>query len=103
VIVVRRDIVDDYFGQHRGGKGIRVAKRQFDAWLAEVVAASWRSPTDVKARYATAFILKAGRVVFNVKGNDFRLVVQISYAAGVVEIRFFGSHTEYDRIDAGTI
>jgi mRNA interferase HigB len=56
-----------------------------------------------KAAYPKASILKAGRVVFNIKGNDYRLVTRIQYQAGVVAVRFFGSHTEYDRIDAESV
>jgi len=103
VIVVRRDIVEAFFSRNGRGRSSRAARRQWDAWLAEAVAATWRSPIDVKARYASASILKSGRVVFNIKGNDFRLVVLINYRAGVVEIRFFGTHGEHDRIDAEII
>jgi mRNA interferase HigB len=53
--------------------------------------------------YPKASILKAGRVVFNIKGNGYRLVARLQYQAGVLEIRFFGTHAEYDRIDAETV
>ena len=103
MIVVRRDLVDDYLRRKARRTGIGAVRRRFDAWWAEASAAQWRTPIDVKARYATASVLKSGRVVFNIKGNDYRLVVRINYRAGVVEILFFGSHAEYDRIDAGTV
>lgn len=61
------------------------------------------SPQDVKASYPKASILKAGRVVFNIKGNDYRLIAAIQYQAGVLAVRFFGSQAEYDRIDAETM
>jgi mRNA interferase HigB len=57
----------------------------------------------VKASYPKASILKAGRVVFNVKGNDYRLIARVQYQAGVLMIRFFGTHAEYDEIDAGSV
>ena len=60
----------------------------------------WRTPEDLNASYPKASILKADRVVFNIKGNDYRLVAALQYRAGAVAIRFFGSHAEYDRIDA---
>ena len=60
----------------------------------------WRNPEDVKASHPRASILKGGRVVFNIKGNSYRLVAALQYRAGVVVIRFFGSHAEYDQIDA---
>ena len=57
----------------------------------------------MKASYPKASILKAGRVVFNIEGNDFRLIARIQYQAGVLAIRFFGTHGEYDDVDAETI
>ena len=57
----------------------------------------------MKASYPKASTLKAGRVVFNIKGNDYRLIARVQYQAGVLAIRFFGTHTEYDKIDAETI
>lgn len=65
--------------------------------------AEWRNPEDVKASYPKASILKSGRVVFNVKGNDYRLIVRVQYQAGILAIRFFGTHAEYDEIDAETV
>jgi mRNA interferase HigB len=67
------------------------------------MSARWRNPQDVKAAYPKPSILKAGRAVFNIKGNDFRLIARIQYQAGVLAIRFFGTHSEYDRIDAETV
>jgi mRNA interferase HigB len=57
----------------------------------------------VKASHPKASILKAGRVVFNIKGNDYRLVAAVQYQAGALVTRFFGTHAEYDRIDAETV
>ena len=74
--------------------------KQYDAWLDIVTRAEWRNPEDVKASFPKASILKAGRVVFNIKGNDYRLVAAVQYQAGVLVIRFFGTHAEYDGIDA---
>jgi mRNA interferase HigB len=70
----------------------------------EIVAhAKWQNPKDVKASHPKASILKAGRVVFNIKGNDYRLVARVQYQAGILLIRFLGTHAEYDRIDAETV
>ena len=63
----------------------------------------WAAPSDVKASYGDASILKNSRVVFNIGGNKFRLVVRINYPARIVFIRFVGTHKEYDDIDAETI
>lgn len=67
------------------------------------MAASWQTPQDIKRSHPKASILKGGRVVFNIKGNDFRLIAVVQYVDGVLVIRFFGTHDEYDRIDAETI
>jgi len=72
-------------------------------WYAEAVNADWRTPADIKAAHRNASFLANNRVVFNLKGNDFRLVVAVRYTAGVMFIRFVGTHAEYDRIDATTI
>ena len=72
-------------------------------WLAIAERAQWGDPEDVKASHPRASILKGGRVVFNIKGNDYRLVAALQYRADVLVIRFFGSHAEYDRIDAETV
>jgi mRNA interferase HigB len=82
---------------------IRAARRQFDAWLAEAFEADWKGPTAVKAKYASASIVGGKRVVFNIAGNRFRLVVAVNDRFGVVDIRFFGTHAEYDDIDAEKI
>jgi len=76
------------------------AKGSLDAWYHEVRHAMWDSPADLRARYRSADILPGNRVVFNIKGNKYRLVVQINYAAHIVFIRFLGTHAEYNRIDA---
>jgi mRNA interferase HigB len=72
-------------------------------WHDLVKRASWHSPSDVKVDFRNASILKAGRVVFNIAGNKYRLVVKINYSYGAVYIRFVGTHSEYDSIDANII
>jgi mRNA interferase HigB len=79
------------------------AKPALEAWYAEARYAEWSSPADVKARYGTASILKAGRVVFNIGGNKYRLVVWINFGFSTIYVRFVGTHKEYDEIDAQTI
>jgi mRNA interferase HigB len=71
--------------------------------LAVARGTKWRNPEDVKRSHPKASILKGGRVMFNIKGNDFRLIAVLNYHAGVVVIRFFGTHAEYDEIDAETV
>jgi mRNA interferase HigB len=66
------------------------------AWTAEVEAASWRSPIDVKTRFPSASFVGNSRVVFNLKGNHFRLDTQVNYSAQIVLVRRIGTHAEYD-------
>ena len=103
MIVIGTDIVGAYFEQRAGHKGIKAARAQYHAWRAIVEASLWRTPEDVKRSHPKASILKGGRVVFNIKANDYRLIAVVQYADGVVMIRFFGSHEEYDRVEAETV
>jgi mRNA interferase HigB len=103
MIVIGTGLVQDRLAKHAGHKGIKAVRSQYDAWLETVTRANWRAPKDIKAWYAKARILKAGRVVFNIKDNDCRLVAAIEYRAGIVAIRFFGSRAEDDAIDAETV
>ncbi len=103
MIVVGTHLVERYFATHAGHQGIRAARSQYDVWLAIAGQAEWRSPEDVKRSHPKASILKGGRAVFNIKGNDYRLVATLNYQAGVVVIRFFRTHAEYDTIDAEAV
>jgi mRNA interferase HigB len=73
------------------------------AWYRDVLKADWARPSDVKAQFGSASILQDGRVVFNIAGHKYRIVVWINYAYKVVYIRFIGTHEQYDDIDAQTI
>ena len=79
------------------------AKEPTLAWYRYALNADWQTPADVKREFRNASILKDGRVVFNIAGNKYRLVVWINYAYRVVYIRFIGTHAEYDKIDVQTI
>ncbi len=79
------------------------AQEELDAWFHEAMMVRWSNPAEVKLKYGSASILKGSRVVFNICGNKYRLVVKINYPYGVVYVRFAGTHQEYDRIDANEI
>lgn len=79
------------------------AEQPLRAWLDEARQARWKPPQDVKSRYASASFIGRNRVVFNIKGNDYRLVVAVAYRFQAVYIKFVGSHADYDRIDAATV
>jgi mRNA interferase HigB len=73
------------------------------AWIDDVAQADWQSPTDIKSVYANASFIANNRVVFNIKGNKYRLIVHVRYDISILFIRFVGSHLEYDKINAETI
>lgn len=79
------------------------AKTPLQVWHSTVKAADWANPSEVKQTFGDASILKNGRVIFNISGNKFRLVVRINYAYRIVYVRFVGTHEEYDSIDVETI
>jgi mRNA interferase HigB len=79
------------------------SEQPFLAWIDEAKIAEWKTPADIKAHFTTASILKSRRVVFNIKGNDFRLVVAVAYRFGAVYIKFVGTHKQYDAVDANTV
>lgn len=103
MIVIGTEFVERYFAARAGHRGIKAARSQYDVWLAIAAQAHWRGPEDVKRSHPKASILKGGRAVFNIKGNDYRLITAVKYQANVVAIRFFGTHAEYDEIDAETV
>lgn len=75
------------------------AREPLLAWYREVEQEDWDTPAKVKAKYRSASIVPGNRVVFNIKGNDYRLVVKINYPYRVVYVRFVGTHVEYDAVD----
>ncbi len=97
IIPCRKNMLGEFW------KKFRDSEQQLRAWRAEAKNAGWRNPHDVKDRYVNASILTGSRVVFDICGNKYRLVVKINYQLQIIHIRFVGTHKEYDRIDAETI
>ena len=79
------------------------AQQPLRAWNAEAKKAKWQKPDDIKREYASASIVGDNRVVFNISGNKYRLVVKIHYAFGIAYVRFVGKHSDYDRINVKEI
>ena len=77
-----------------------VVKAQLDSWYETTAKALWKNSAEVKAQYSSASILSAERVVFNIKGNDYRLIIAIDYHYKILLIKWLGTHKEYDQIDA---
>jgi mRNA interferase HigB len=97
--VIKPKTLIEFYEQPR----YRDAKGPLEMWVYEAKRAQWESPADVKASYRSASILKGNRVVFNIAGNKYRLVVRVNYDSKTVFVRFVGTHREYDRIDAEVI
>lgn len=95
--VIARSCLVEFWAKHPA------AKTPLQNWYAEVKAAEWKSPADVKKTYANSSVLQRGRVVFNIGGNKYRLVVSIAYKTQIVFIKFVGTHQQYDRIDAQNV
>ena len=79
------------------------AETPLRAWYAQASRAIWKTPADIKAAYRSASFTANRRVVFNIKGNDYRLVVAVRYDRGLMYVRFVGTHLQYDQIDVETI
>ncbi len=97
--IIARRTLREFVESRRGHKDQPAIKAALDAWFDEVKKARWSSTADVKRRYATASIVSADRIVFNIKGNDYRLVVAADFGKAIVWIKWIGTHRDYDEID----
>jgi mRNA interferase HigB len=95
--IIARKTLREFWSKHENAEG------PLQAWHADVRQRTWTSPAQVKADYPKASIIANNRVVFNIVGNSYRLVVAIKYEYALVYIRFIGKHEEYDNIDARTV
>jgi len=103
VRVIARKTLREFIDGLKGSKHQKAVKSALDAWFHEVLRARWKSPADILKAYANASIVGPDRVVFNIKGNDYRLVVAVSYRHQIVFIKWIGKHSEYDQIDVKTV
>jgi len=95
--IIKRKTLMNFWNQHND------SETALRAWYSEVKKAAWVGPADIKKRYGSADFLKGDRVVFNICGNKYRLIVKIAYLQKVIFIRFIGTHKEYSKIDAESI
>jgi mRNA interferase HigB len=79
------------------------ARQSLQAWYADIKHANWKKPSDIKSVYQTASFISNNRVVFNIKGNKYRIVVVIEYLFGIVFIRYIGTHQEYNHINVEAV
>jgi mRNA interferase HigB len=101
--VIARKTLKRFIDSLKGSKDQKAVKSALDSWFHEVRQADCHNPADVVKAYANASIVGSDRVVFNIKGNDYRLVVAIHYRVQIVFIKWLGSHAQYDRIDVKTV
>ena len=101
--IISRSAFRAFVETRAGQKDQQALKGSLDAWFAETRKATWTSAADVKRQYRTASVINADRIVFNIKGNDYRLVVALDYAKGIVWIKWIGSHADYDMIDVAEV
>jgi mRNA interferase HigB len=90
----------DSLSRHRDKAAVKTA---LDAWFHEVRKARWTSTADLKRRYVTASVVTSERIVWNIKGNSYRLVAAVDFRKGIVWIKWIGSHADYDLIDAAEV
>ena len=79
------------------------AQGPLESWYDEAIVATWRTPHEVKAQFGNASICGNNRVVFNIAGNKYRLVVEMQYRCGIAWVKFIGTHAQYDEIDVETV
>jgi len=89
--VLARNKLTDFMRKHAS------SKKALEAWYAEAERSNWQTPQDIKNRFASADFLTDNRVIFNIKGNHFRLVVKVRYQGGIVVVEWVGTHADYSK------
>jgi Uncharacterized protein conserved in bacteria len=97
--VIAKSTIKKFFGQ----PAYRDAQGPLESWYEEALKANWSSPQAIRDQYRSASICGNNRVVFNIGGNKYRLVVEMQYRAGIAWIKFVGTHAQYDMIDVETV
>jgi HTH-type transcriptional regulator/antitoxin HigA len=93
--IISKKILREFWEKHSN------CEQQLKSWYQEISKGNWENPNDIKKEYPTVSFLNNNRLVFNIKGNSYRLIIKINYEYQIIWIRFIGTHTEYDKIDAG--
>ena len=97
MIVANKELLDNFVQMHAQ------AAKPLNKWFEIVQAAQWKNHAELKAMFPSADYVKNGRYVFNIGGNNYRIVAVVIFIGGVMNIRFIGTHPEYDKIDCATI
>ena len=101
--IIARRTLKEFVESRAGHKDQPALKAALDAWFSEVGKADWTSSADVKRHYVTASIISADRIEFNIKGNNYRLVMVVDFEKAIVFIKWIGTHAEYDKFDVRTV
>ncbi|MBV9567190.1 MAG: type II toxin-antitoxin system HigB family toxin [Hyphomicrobiales bacterium] len=101
--IIARRTLREFIQKLAGHKDQAAVKAALDAWFAEVRRARWKNTTEVKRSYATASIVTGERIVFNIRGNAYRLIVAVNFETSIVWIKWIGTHRSYDRIDVAEV
>ena len=101
--IIARKTLKTFVESLKGSKDQKAVKAALDSWFQEAVNAVWANPAQVLESYRNASIVGSERVVFNIKGNDYRLVVAIDYPRQIIFIKWLGTHADYDKIDVKTV
>lgn len=101
--IIARKTLRDFIESLRGSKDHRAVESALNSWFHEVQNSDWRTPADVTGSYRNASIVGNDRVVFNIKGNAYRLVAAVDYRRQIVFIKWIGTHAQYDKIDVRTV
>jgi mRNA interferase HigB len=97
--IIKETTLTEYCKQSK----YQLAEESVKAWIYEVRFSTWNNANELKSKYGNASIISSKRAVFNIKGNDYRLIVDIEYKLKIVFVVWFGTHKEYDKIDAKTV
>lgn len=101
--IIARRTLREFVATRAGSKDQPALKAVLDAWFGEVSRARWRNAAEIRRLYATASVVSAERIVFNIKGNAYRLVVAVDFEKSIVWIKWIGTHRDYDRIDVSKV
>jgi mRNA interferase HigB len=97
VRVIAKRTLKEFWEKHRD------CEQQLKSWYQEVSKAQWSNPYETLQDYPNARIIESSRMIFNIKGNHYRLIIKINFKFGMIWIRFIGTHSEYDKIDPNTV
>ena len=101
--LLSRSTLRQFVQTRKGAVDWQALRTAVELWISEIERADWKTTSDIKAKYASASIVTAERIVFNIRGNSYRLVVSVDFRKSIVYVKWIGTHVDYDKIDVRTI